>query len=311
MGRRGHDHLRHRPGGALTPRSPGHRLVVLADGTRLWTTTTGSGPPVVLLHGGPGLWCYLADVAELLAADHAVVRLDQRGCGRSTGAEGPFTLAGAVDDLEQLRRSLGIERWGLVGHSWGAELALRYAAAHPARTTAVAHVAGVGTGDDFWAAYAAERDRRLGPDLARWRELAGRARDAAEEEEWCLLQWRPDASPTGDPDGDARALWATRPPGARTNDRASRELWADRARHDLSAVLPAVEAPVTVVAGADDPRPWATTDHLVVMLPRARRYVLGGAGHAPWVERPQDVQHLLRRALRGGDTDPPAQTHHW
>jgi pimeloyl-ACP methyl ester carboxylesterase len=179
--------------------------VALADGTRLWTTTTGSGPPVVLLHGGPGLWCYLADVAELLAADHAVVRLDQRGCGRSTGAEGPFTLAGAVDDLEQLRQSLGIERWGLVGHSWGAELALRY----------------------------------------------------------------------------------------------------------LSAVLPAVEAPVTVVAGADDPRPWASTDHLVATLPRARRHVLGGAGHAPWVERPQDVQHLLRRALRGGDTDPPAQTHHW
>ncbi len=84
--------------------------VELTDGTRLWCVTSGSGPPVVLCHGGPGLWDYLGDLAALLEDDCTVIRFEQRGCGRSAGqAGGPFTLAQAVDDLEQVRQALGFE----------------------------------------------------------------------------------------------------------------------------------------------------------------------------------------------------------
>jgi proline iminopeptidase len=51
----------------------------------------------------------------------------------------------------------------VAGHSWGAELALRYASRHQDRTTAVAYIAGVGAGNGFREAFAAELDRRLGP----------------------------------------------------------------------------------------------------------------------------------------------------
>lgn len=135
-------------------RSERQGVVVLEDGAQLWTATSGTGSPVVLCHGGPGLWDYLSDLAVLLEDDHTVVRFEQRGCGRSTGRDGPFTVTQAVDDLDQLRRALGVDRWSVVGHSWGAELALRYAATHPGRTSAVAYLAGVGAGDgsgcDTW-----------------------------------------------------------------------------------------------------------------------------------------------------------------
>ncbi|MCK9897042.1 alpha/beta hydrolase [Frankia sp. AgB32] len=75
----------------------------------------------------------------------------------------------------------------MVGHSWGAELALRYAARFPDRVTGVVHIAGVGAGDGFRAEYDAERTRRLGADLARWSELGSRPRRAAEEREWCRV----------------------------------------------------------------------------------------------------------------------------
>ena len=69
--------------------------------------------------------------------------------------------------MDQVRAALGFGRWALPGHSRGAELAVRHAARHPDRTTAIAYIAGVGAGNDFWGAYAAERDRRLGPDRER------------------------------------------------------------------------------------------------------------------------------------------------
>lgn len=148
------------------------RLVTLGDGATIWTATSGVGPPAVWCHGGPGLWDYLDPVASLFDDHLTSIRFDQRGCGRSTGS-GPFAIAQAVNDLDQVRDAFNLSRWVVVGHSWGAELALRYAASHPKRTTAVVYIAGVGAGDGFRPAYVAERDRRLAADLSRWTELAG------------------------------------------------------------------------------------------------------------------------------------------
>lgn len=223
---------------------------------------------------------------------------------------GPFTVAQAVADLEQLRRALSVDRWGVLGHSWGAELALRYAAQHPACATAVAYLSGVGAGLGFRRAYLAERDRRLGSDRPRWQDLDGRSRTAAEEREWCLLQWRPDFSPAGDPGAYAEALWRTRPAGVEVNGRANRELSADGAAEDLLTVAQDVRVPVTMVLGADDPRPWTATDDLVATLPHVRRVVLDRAGHAPWTERPADVQAIVLQALHSGRIKLQAGTYH-
>jgi proline iminopeptidase len=274
----------------------GPERIVLRDGTALWTAVSGNGPAVVCCHGGPGLWDYLEPLAALIDDRFTVVRYDQRGCGRSNG-DGPFTIAQATDDLDQLRSALGLQRWAVIGHSWGAELALHYAARYPAHTAAVVYIAGVGVGDDFQPRYVAERDRRLGQDLHRWRELRARTRTAAEEREWCLLQWLPDFSPGPDAAGHAAALWATRPADATVNSEASRDLWADRGSEDLLVSARAIAAPVTMLLGADDPRPWSATDSLFDALPRVQRVVLEGAGHAPWAERPTDTRSAILRAL--------------
>jgi 8-oxo-dGTP diphosphatase len=56
--------------------------------------------------------------------------------------------------------------------------------------------------------------------------------------------------------------------------------------------------PVTIICGADDPRPWTATDSLLASLPGGSRTVLSGAGHAPWAERPDDTRRLVAAALR-------------
>lgn len=121
--------------------------VGLVDGTSLSVTVNGEGARLVLCHGGPGLWDYLGPLASLLEHSVRVIRYDQRGCGRSSGAGGPFTIEQFVEDLDQLRRALHIDRWWVGGHSWGAQLALYYGLAHPEVTRGVLYIAGTGIGD--------------------------------------------------------------------------------------------------------------------------------------------------------------------
>jgi len=271
-------------------------FVKLRDGTMLWSAVTGGGRPLVCCHGGPGLWDYLEPLAKLLSDRFTVIRFDQRGCGRSSGA-GPFTIAQAVDDLDQVRTAFGINRWAVLGHSWGAELALRYAARHPRRTKAVVYIAGVGSGNGFRDKYITERDRRLGDDKSMWQELGARSRTPAEEHVWCLMQWRPDFSPSSDTTAHAEALWSTRPPGVVVNTQANRELWADRESEDLLELARTATPPVEMIFGADDPRPWTAVDSLHAALPNVHRTVLVGAGHAPWAEQPDATRNVITRAL--------------
>lgn len=79
--------------------------------------------------------------------------------------------------------------------------------------------------------------------------------------------------------------------------RANRELAADSASGNLLELARHVDAPVLMVQGADDPRPWTATDDLLRALPAARRVVLDRAGHAPWAERPDAVQAAVLAAL--------------
>jgi proline iminopeptidase len=274
------------------------QLVELPDETHLWATVEGSGPAVILCHGGPGLWDYLGPLAALLAGDFTVVRYHQRGCGRSDPYDGPFTIQQAVEDLDQVRRAHGFDEVGLLGHSWGAELVLRYAAVHPGHTRSVAYVSGVGGDNAFRPAFAEEFERRLGDSLERWRRLSHmQDRPVELEHEYCLLQWAPDFSPSSDPSARAEAQWRTRPPGAVINVRANRQLWADRATDDLVSLADRVTAPVLMLFGADDPRPWRSADPVHRALSDVGHLVLAGAGHAPWAERPQAAIEALVAAL--------------
>lgn len=275
-------------------------MVRVRDGAELWTTVSGTGPPVVCLHGGPGMWDYLAPLAGLLDDTFTVIRFDQRGCGRSTG-DPPFTIAQAVEDLDQIRAAFSFGQWAVAGHSWGAELAIRYAGRHQDHSTAVAYISGVGAGNGFREAFAAELDRRLGPERARLAELASIPSGELTpelEREMCLLQWRHDFSPASAAAEHARALWDTRPPGAAINWAANRGLWNDRATEDLHLVAARVTCPVTMLFGADDPRPWTASDSLFAALPDVSRIVFDRAGHAPWVERPADTRRVLIDALQ-------------
>ena len=138
------------------------RVVAAPDGTPLHVDFCGTGPDVLVLSGGPGLVNYLAD--EQLAPDGMRAWFPEpRGVGRSGG--GPHSMAEAVADLEAVRQVLGLDAWSVLGHSWGSDLAVRYAVDHPTSVTQVVGVAGHGLHKDRTWSAAYEAGRASEPDL--------------------------------------------------------------------------------------------------------------------------------------------------
>lgn len=129
------------------------------NGTRLHFRVRGtnkSNPYLLILHGGPGFSPYMLYTwGKTLEPKLNVVYLDQRGCGQSQRLKfaNPFapspeevkdyTIANLVKDIEEVRKFLKIEKWYVLGHSWGGMLGLEYVSAHPQRVVGYVHLNGL------------------------------------------------------------------------------------------------------------------------------------------------------------------------
>lgn len=108
---------------------------IQAGETKLFCRWIGNGNPLIVLHGGAGYLTqdYLLPHMTRLAKDNLVVFYDQRGLGRSTCDITPeqINLKIYIEDIETVRRFLGVKKMSILGHSWGSFLGLHYALAHP------------------------------------------------------------------------------------------------------------------------------------------------------------------------------------
>jgi pimeloyl-ACP methyl ester carboxylesterase len=238
-----------------------------------------SGPLVIVLHGGPGAPGYMAPVARGLEDRFRVLEPLQRGSGPE-----PLTVATHVEDLHELilsRRRPG-ERPALVGSSWGAMLALAYAAAHPADAGPLVLV-GCGTFDTTARGRMREiLDERMDAEFkAEIERIESEIEDPDERLEAVGRHLLPIYSV--DPAFDERE-------GEPCDDRAHRETWDDMIRCQEEGLYPAafaaIESPVLMLHGAFDPHPGRMIrDGLRPLLPDLEYVEWERCGHYPWTER--------------------------
>jgi pimeloyl-ACP methyl ester carboxylesterase len=254
------------------------------------------GPAVVLVHGGPGAPGTLAPVARALEDGWRVLEPLQR-----TREQSPLSVEVHLDDLHGV---MPPQPTAMVGHSWGAMLALCYAARHPDRVERLVLV-GCGTFDkEARAQLRRERKRRI--------EAKGIAGDVAALE----ARLRDETDP-GRTDAILRELgdltdaidhYDALPEKDETLDidgPGHKEAWEDMLRLQEEGVYPAafvaVRAPVTMLHGEYDSHPGpAIRDSLAPYLRELTYRSFPRCGHTPWVERHAREPFLeaLRENLR-------------
>ena len=117
--------------------APDRELMVPVEGGSVYVRINGEidrgATPAVFLHGGPGgtHGVFMANLG--LADERAVILYDQLDSGRSDRPNDPanWRVERFVEELEAVRAALGVERWHVVGHSWGSAIALEYAVRYP------------------------------------------------------------------------------------------------------------------------------------------------------------------------------------
>ena len=252
--------------------------LTLSDKTVIRVREYGShGPHLIVLHGGPGTPGGMAPLARELSDSFHVYEPFQRGSG-----EQPLTVASHIADLHKLVESFdrGV-RPALVGHSWGAMLALAYAAARPDRATCLVLIS-CGTFDPV-----ARRHLRAIIEDRTDDNLRQRMARLSEE--------------VADIDGRLSAqgrliepLYMYDPipgePPEPVDGRAHEETWNDMVRLQEEGVYPAafsaIDAPVAILHGAYDPHPGPMIRaSLEPYIPHLEYREWEQCGHEPWREK--------------------------
>ena len=267
---------------------------------------SGSGAPLLLLHGGPALTDYLDMLAPEVDGWRAV-RYQQRGLAPSA-VSGPFTVERHVADAVAVLDALGIGRAVVLGHSWGGYLALQVALTHPDRVAGLVLVEPPGAvGDAGHGELSQNLVARLPPEAeAPFGEVAARL-DGPDPTEADALE-------------SLRLLWpgyfadpASAPP-LPAHLRTSMEAFAgtvasmsEQLAGGFSEKLGAVRAPAVFVLGEQSPLPVSQGQQVAALMPQAEVEVVKGAGHLPWFERPGCVATALATVrARAAGLDPAA-----
>lgn len=259
-------------------------MLFLDEGSR-------TGPVIVFVHGIPGSVVWFAGVAERLAGDYRVIRVDVRDLGAESG---DFTAAARTAPILALFDELDLSQVTVVGHSFGAEIALELAAV----SARVARVVVIGQAPDYHAASI--------PTVAKWVVRPWTVRLAQRWAPSLVIRlanrtvfaprFRYQSAP-GLADAMVRDFRAAVPAGlayavgARADDFAARP---------LDERVAALDLPVLAVHGRHDHLYDSTATLNRYAAAGARTHLVEHAGHSPQVEQPDEVVTVLREFVGEG-----------
>lgn len=249
----------------------------------LYYTDSGTGDPLVFLHGWGTSGRVWDQQAAHFASRNRVIQLDWRGCGLSEAIASGNTIAQIAQDVGAVLNSLDLTRVTLIGASMGASFAIETARRYPQRLQKVVTVDGPfhmgklvdpGTVEPLIEAIAKNRIPALTQMVSSW--YTGTNADAYEE--WARIQ-----------------VLNSSPHIA--------SLYRDHLSYDPRPYLPDITVPITLIHGADDPEiPVTISAEISALLGGAQLHVINGAGHFPHHTCAVQFNRVLETVLDGIET---------
>lgn len=261
-----------------------------ADNTKLHVQEFGSGKPVVLLAGGPGLNpIYIEPIWKNLSAKYRCIVLDQRGTGESTLSvvdSVTVNMKNYVRDIESLREYLKLDRLILIGHSWGGMLSMEYACRHPDQTEKLILLSPGGPTGNFFSYFGDNIDMRLNEDDKREIAMLDSMKQHNLKGKWPGYFF------------DRKRAIITKPlddnllfgqPGI------SKYAITDfvTTENERVRLLKNYKGEVHLIQGRQDPVGESTVYEIKQALPQTQIQFIEKCGHLPWLENDRQVRELF------------------
>lgn len=275
------------------------------DDGRLFFQKFGAGKPIIVLHGGPGLdQSYLLPQMLELAKDHELIFYDQRGSGKSleTSLDSQhINIDKFSQDLEQLSRTLGLEQFILIGHSWGGLLAMDYTIKHPNRVSHLILISSAPADYKGQLAFAGEFDKRTKSIKEKIKPLFHYEDFEKLDDMEISSLYRMLFAVYFNNFRDSRhlTLEMSKEPaqsGFKVMEEMSKTCWINPST-DLFPYLKTLNVPTLVIHGKQDIVPWHTAQEIKEAIPDAKIFYLENCGHFPYIEKPQQFFSAIRRFL--------------
>ena len=263
----------------------------VGGGVHLWARVVGEGPDVLLVPTCGNA----ADLALLCRPGRRVVFYDVRNRGRSSAVTDRRLLGfGAeVDDVARVRDALGLDRCSVLGWSYHGGVVARHALAHPGTVDRVVLAAPVAPRAGTATRAGAEPNPA---ELAHLDQLRAAGLEHSDPARWCR-EWRSVYVPKllGRPEAfdrmvDVCALANEHPQHVAE---AMVHVFAELVAYDWRPALAALDAPLLVIHGSEDPEPLDTAYEWASSVPSGCVEEVEGVGQLPWVEEPDRVAALV------------------
>ncbi len=276
----------------------GYKLV---NGTDLFYKRMGAGEPIMVVHGGPVLeHGYLVPFFKPLTENYELIYFDQRLSGRSTAEvdSAEVTLDNFVEDIEELRKALNIDKMHLMAHSWGGLLAMKYAIKYPTNLNSLILLNSMPASSDLWmqeegmlAQQISEEDSLKRQEIMTSDLFQNDPSKAIEQ--LLVLSFRNQfATPSL-----ADSLDFYIPDDYMVRSQRFGNLMGDISNYDLHSELEAVDVPTLLMYGDIEPAASISGPELQSAIPNAEFVVLENSGHFPFVEQPELFMNELNSFL--------------
>lgn len=277
---------------------------IAIDGGKLYYHAIGEGPPVFIVHGGPGMdHTYLLSAMNELADTHRLIYYDQRGSGKSDAELNceSINMDNFVEDLEKLRLAFKYEKITLIGHSWGGLVALEYAMQHPQHLQSLILMNSTPASTKQIEHYYENLDHRLEPisdqlaTLESSSEFNKRAPEAIShylhlilqkyfwDETKCKLLPRSICRQTAANFSTIGGLMET-------------DYLAD---FDIREEIAKITCPTLVIHGDFDPIPEKYADEIHQAIKGSQYLLIARCGHFPFIEQPYALFRAINSFLKG------------